>query len=225
MPLECQLCGPSRLASGGGAGEGIGGGTLGGVAEAVEPTSPAAARAVRLEPITRLLMRMDSPASKGMDHVNMSCRAGGDKGNTGGKSSPVQPPGWSRPRRRGVRGSGVVPMIATTTRLEGTQVTAPTAPGPKITDSGLAPVNGLQLYWESCGSGGTPLILLHGGFGLTSMFGELTAHLAAGRRVIAVELQGHGRTADIDRPLSFEALAEDIAALIDHLDLGRVDLM
>jgi pimeloyl-ACP methyl ester carboxylesterase len=109
-------------------------------------------------------------------------------------------------------------------------VTAPTAPaptstGPTISDSGLAPVNGLQLYWESSGSGGTPLILLHGGFGLTSMFGELTARLAAGRRVIAVDLQGHGRTADIDRPLSFEALGDDIAALIGQLGLGQVDLM
>ena len=93
------------------------------------------------------------------------------------------------------------------------------------TSSGLAPINGLQLYWESTGSGGTPLILLHGGFGLTSMLGELTTRLAGGRQVIAVDLQGHGRTADIDRPLSYEALGDDIAALVRHLDLGRVDLM
>jgi pimeloyl-ACP methyl ester carboxylesterase len=96
---------------------------------------------------------------------------------------------------------------------------------PAATSSGLAPINGLDLYWESTGSGGTPLILLHGGFGLTSMLGELTAHLAAGRRVITVDLQGHGRTADIDRPLSYEALGDDIAALVRHLDLGQVDLM
>jgi pimeloyl-ACP methyl ester carboxylesterase len=109
-------------------------------------------------------------------------------------------------------------------------VTAPTAPAPTstgatISDSGLAPVNGLQLYWESSGSGGTPLILLHGGFGSTSMLGELTGRLAAGRQVIAVDLQGHGRTADIDRPLRYEALGDDIAALIRYLDLGQVDLM
>jgi pimeloyl-ACP methyl ester carboxylesterase len=93
------------------------------------------------------------------------------------------------------------------------------------TASGLAPINGLQLYWESSGSGGTPLVLLHGGFGLTTMLGGLTARLAAGRRVIAVDLQGHGRTADIDRPLSFKALGDDVGALIRHLGLGQVDLM
>jgi pimeloyl-ACP methyl ester carboxylesterase len=93
------------------------------------------------------------------------------------------------------------------------------------TASGLAPVNGLKLYWESAGRGGTPLVLLHGGFGLTTMLGGLIARLAAGRRVIAVDLQGHGRTADIDRPLSFEALGDDIGALIRHLGLGQVDLM
>ncbi len=91
--------------------------------------------------------------------------------------------------------------------------------------SGLAPINGLQLYYESSGAGGTPLILLHGGYGMTGMFGDLTSTLAAERRVIAVDLQGHGRTADIDRPLGLEAMAGDIAALIDYLDLGQVDLM
>ena len=73
-----------------------------------------------------------------------------------------------------------------------TTTVAPTSPG-------YAPVNGLQLYYESYGEGGTPLILLHGGFGMTGMFGDLPARLADQRRVIAVDLQGHGRTADIDR--------------------------
>ena len=91
--------------------------------------------------------------------------------------------------------------------------------------SGLAPINGLQLYYESYGTGGTPLILLHGGYGMTGMFGDLASALATDRRVIAVDLQGHGRTADIDRPLSLEAMAGDIAALVDYLDLGSVDLM
>lgn len=92
-------------------------------------------------------------------------------------------------------------------------------------DTGLAPVNGLELYWESYGSGGTPLILLHGGYGTTAMFGDLAARLAQDRRVIAVDLQGHGRTADIDRSITYPALGDDIAALIEHLQLGRVDLM
>jgi pimeloyl-ACP methyl ester carboxylesterase len=57
---------------------------------------------------------------------------------------------------------------------------------------GYAPVNGLQMYWRSVGEGGTPLILVHGGFGLADMFGGLLDQLAVGRRVVAVELQGHG---------------------------------
>jgi len=104
---------------------------------------------------------------------------------------------------------------------ERTPVSAPTIPDL----SGLAPINGLQLYYESYGAGGTPLILLHGGYGTTGMFGDLTPKLAADRRVIAVDLQGHGRTADIDRPLSLEAMAGDIAALVEYLDLGSVDLL
>lgn len=91
--------------------------------------------------------------------------------------------------------------------------------------SGLAPVNGVQLYYESFGEGGTPLVLLHGGFGSTGMFGDLPALLAGPRRVIAVDLQGHGRTADIDRPLSMQSMADDIAALASYLELDEVDLM
>src|SRR5438128_1076041 len=103
--------------------------------------------------------------------------------------------------------------------------TAPTTP-----QSGYAPVNGLQLYYESYGTGtGEPLVLLHGGFGTTSMFSaitpELTPALTDNRRVIAVELHGHGHTADIDRPLSFEAMADDIAALLQHLNIERADLL
>jgi pimeloyl-ACP methyl ester carboxylesterase len=87
-----------------------------------------------------------------------------------------------------------------------------------------ADVNGIKLYYEIHGTG-QPLILLHGGLGATSMFGPNLPALAKGRQVIAVDLQGHGRTADIDRPLSAELMAEDIAALIKHLKLERPDLM
>src|SRR5919199_2689608 len=90
----------------------------------------------------------------------------------------------------------------------------PTAKGITMTSTtpqtGYAPVNGLNLYYEIHGAG-APLILLHGGFGSTGMFGELLPALAAHRRVIAADLQGHGRTADIDRPLRFERMADDIA--------------
>lgn len=87
-----------------------------------------------------------------------------------------------------------------------------------------APVNGLDLYYETFGEG-TPLILLHGGFGAIEMFGPILPQLAAGRQVIGVDLQAHGRTADTDRPLRIELMADDIAALIRHLNLGQADVM
>ena len=87
-----------------------------------------------------------------------------------------------------------------------------------------ADVNGIKLYYETHGAG-RPLVLLHGGLGSGDMFGPNLAALAAGRRVITVDLQGHGRTADIDRPLSTELMAGDIAALIKHLKLDQPDVM
>ena len=85
-------------------------------------------------------------------------------------------------------------------------------------------VNGLDLYYEIHGEG-EPLILLHGGVGAIEMFGEVLPLLAQDRRVIAVDLQAHGRTADIDRPMTFEAMADDVAGLIGHLGLGEADVM
>jgi pimeloyl-ACP methyl ester carboxylesterase len=92
------------------------------------------------------------------------------------------------------------------------------------TASGYAPVNGVEMYWESRGSGGTPLIVTHGGYGVTSMFGPLLDELARERQVIAIELQGHGHTRDIDRPFRFGSFGEDIAGLVTHLGLGQIDL-
>jgi len=91
--------------------------------------------------------------------------------------------------------------------------------------TGYAPVNGVRVYWESRGSGGVPLIVTHGGFGLASTFGSLLDRLARNRRVIAIELQGHGHTRDIDRPFSYEAFGDDIGALVAALELGRADLL
>jgi pimeloyl-ACP methyl ester carboxylesterase len=87
-----------------------------------------------------------------------------------------------------------------------------------------ASVNGLDLYYEEHGSG-EPLILLHGGIHAGEMFGAILPQLAAGRRVITVDLQAHGHTADIDRPLRAEHMADDVAALIEHLGLERADVM
>jgi pimeloyl-ACP methyl ester carboxylesterase len=87
-----------------------------------------------------------------------------------------------------------------------------------------ADVNGLSLYYEEQGSG-EPLVLLHGGIGAGEMFATIVPELAARRRVITVDLQGHGHTADVDRPLRPESMADDIAALIEHLDLAQADVM
>jgi pimeloyl-ACP methyl ester carboxylesterase len=87
-----------------------------------------------------------------------------------------------------------------------------------------ANVNGLSLYYEEHGSG-EPLVLLHGGLGATELWAPVLPALSAGRRVIAVDLQGHGRTADVDRPFRAETMADDVAALIEHLGLERADLM
>jgi pimeloyl-ACP methyl ester carboxylesterase len=88
-----------------------------------------------------------------------------------------------------------------------------------------ADVNGLHLYYEEHGAGEQTLMLLHGGFGATELLGAKLPALAAGRRVVAVDLQGHGRTADIDRPIRLESMGDDIAALIRHLDAGPADVM
>jgi pimeloyl-ACP methyl ester carboxylesterase len=87
-----------------------------------------------------------------------------------------------------------------------------------------AEVNGINLYYEIHGSG-RPLILLHGGLGSGEMFGPVLPLLAAHHQVVAVDLQGHGRTADIDRPLDVRLMADDIAALIDHLRLATPDVV
>lgn len=87
-----------------------------------------------------------------------------------------------------------------------------------------APVNGLNIYYEINGSG-EPLILLHGWFSnLETDFGKVLPLLAKNRQVIGVEWQGHGRTADSDRPFSYEQLADDTAALLEYLGIERADI-
>ena len=87
-----------------------------------------------------------------------------------------------------------------------------------------AEVNGVNLYYETHGSG-RPLVLLHGGLGSSEMFGPIIPQLSARHQVVAVDLQGHGRTADIDRPIDTRLMADDIAVLIDHLKLDKPDLV
>lgn len=91
--------------------------------------------------------------------------------------------------------------------------------------SGYANVNGLRLYYEVHGEG-APLVLVHGGGStIQTTFGRVLPALAQGCQVIAVEMQAHGRTADIDRPLSFEQDADDIAGLLKHLGIDRADVL
>lgn len=89
---------------------------------------------------------------------------------------------------------------------------------------GYAPVNGLTMYYEIHGDG-PPLVLIHGGGStLLTTFGRVLPDLAKTHKVIAVEMQAHGHTADIDRPLSFQQDADDIAALLKHLDIDKADI-
>src|SRR5215472_17801218 len=86
--------------------------------------------------------------------------------------------------------------------------------------SGYAPVNGLQMYYEIHGTvAARPLVTIHPFLGLANVFPSLSRN----RQLIAVETQGHGRTGDIDRPLTFEQEAEDIVALLKHLRIERAD--
>src|SRR5690349_10160346 len=96
--------------------------------------------------------------------------------------------------------------------------------GGLVVTGSYAEVNGINVYVETHGSG-RPMILLHGGLGSGEMFAPVLPALADHHQVIAVDLQGHGRTADIDRPLDVRLMADDIGALIDHLALDRPDVV
>ena len=90
--------------------------------------------------------------------------------------------------------------------------------------TGYAPAGELELYYEIHGSG-RPLVLLHGAYMTVEMFGPLLGGLAEHRQVVVPEMQGHGRTADADRPITYEQMADDTAALIGHLGLEDADVV
>jgi pimeloyl-ACP methyl ester carboxylesterase len=93
------------------------------------------------------------------------------------------------------------------------------------TTAGYVDVNGLHMYYEVCGDG-SPLVLLHGGMlNIELSFADLIPGLATSHRVIALEAQGHGRTADIERPITPAALAADVVGLLDHLGLDRAHVL
>src|SRR5437867_1195830 len=91
--------------------------------------------------------------------------------------------------------------------------------------TGYAPVNGLKMYYEIHGSG-EPVVLLHGAFmAITGDWNDWINELAKTRKVIAVEMQGHGRTADINRDLTYENLSDDVAGLLDYLKIPSADII
>jgi pimeloyl-ACP methyl ester carboxylesterase len=115
-------------------------------------------------------------------------------------------------------------MLTATAFLLMTFVPAGVSAQPKPT-TGYAPVNGVKMYYEVRGSG-EPVVLLHGAFmTITNNWSGWIDELAKTRKVIAVEMQGHGRTADVDRDITSENLADDVAALLDHVKIPRADLI
>jgi pimeloyl-ACP methyl ester carboxylesterase len=88
-----------------------------------------------------------------------------------------------------------------------------------------ADINGLRMYYETHGSTGRPMVLIHGGLASGEMFGPILPTLSAGHRVVVPDLQAHGRTADIARPIDMRLMADDIAQLIDELELDRPDVV
>ena len=97
-----------------------------------------------------------------------------------------------------------------------------------MSNQGYIPVNGLQMYYEVHGerSEGLPIVLLHGAFsGIGTSFGKILPGLSQSRQVVGFELQAHGRTADIDRPLTLEGMADDVAEAIRNLGLTQADIL
>jgi pimeloyl-ACP methyl ester carboxylesterase len=120
--------------------------------------------------------------------------------------------------------SGIVLGAGTPVLAQGQPRANPRSAGP--VKSGFARVNGLRMYYELHGAGGTPLVLIHGGGStIGTNFGRLLPQLSRSRRVIAVEVQAHGHTLDIDRPFTFEQDADDVAALLDSLHVPKADIL
>ncbi len=113
--------------------------------------------------------------------------------------------------------------LALAVNLFATPAIAETPPQlPTPSKDGYADVNGVKVYYAVYGKG-EPLVLLHGGFGLIEMFGPALSKLAENHTVIGVDLQAHGRTLPFDRPMSFEAMATDVAELITQLGYKNAD--
>lgn len=121
--------------------------------------------------------------------------------------------------------STALAMIASMPMVVSSQA-HPRTTAPAHPRTGYATVNGLRMYYELHGSGGTPLVLIHGGGStIGTNFGRVLPLLSRTRRVIAVEVQAHGHTRDVDRPFTFEQDADDVAALLDSLHVPKADVL
>lgn len=113
-------------------------------------------------------------------------------------------------------------MKAITTALLLALATSTAAAAP--TASGYAPAKGVSVYYEVHGKG-DPLVLLHGGLTSLEMFGDNLTELAKHHTVIAIDLQGHGRTSLGTRRMSLEGMADDVVAVLDKLQIAQADIM
>jgi pimeloyl-ACP methyl ester carboxylesterase len=119
----------------------------------------------------------------------------------------------------------IAAIAALTSALPASAQTQPEGnPMPTPSKSGYAPVNGVEVYYEVHGEG-EPIIVLHGGLMSASSFHPILDQLTETHQVIGIDLQGHGHTLPFDRPMSYEAMADDVAGVITHLGLQKPDVM
>ena len=121
----------------------------------------------------------------------------------------------------------LLPLIALFLSIEGIPAMAQqTNPMEMAKTSGYAPVNGINMYYEMYGNGEIPLVLIHGGGSTIEVtFANILPIFSKHNKVIAVELQAHGRTSDRDAPESFEQDADDVAALLKYLKVGKANIL
>lgn len=118
----------------------------------------------------------------------------------------------------------LAPLSASAQQLWETIPAPPPMPAPE--QSGMAPVNGIEMYYATFGpEGGTPVLLIHGGLGHSDLWAAQVADLMADHRVIVADSRGHGRSTNDGSAYSYDLLAADYMALMDYLDTGPVDLV
>ncbi|HEY9013190.1 MAG TPA: alpha/beta hydrolase [Devosia sp.] len=111
--------------------------------------------------------------------------------------------------------AGLTLALPLTTQSQEQQMQNPTP-----TKSGYAPANGVEVYYAVYGEG-SPIVLLHGGLMSGSSFAPIIDTMAENHQVVTIDLQGHGHTLPFDRPMTFEAMADDVAGVIEHLGLEK----